>query len=370
MIFRFSVPLFLTFICLTFVIRTAKATTEWIVNPRFENISGEETVFNRAQLQSSLSVQTSTVKLYTDIFAELDRTPKEQKQWRRGHDQLNLQEFYLEFVGDSIFLKIGKQATRWSESWILPSLDVWTARKYERLFVDPVPQQLSHSSGAVFTYVKPLWSIDIAAMGDVPQDTYPEPFPKKIEIEKTDAINPGARLKFETFGLQSTLVAARALQINTFGYAVNYAFNNWVAKAEVGQSIDDRIDSAIIQDIQFATLGTDIFWGNLTMTPQVTAFKRHESTLEPDDQAIAFISFQYAADAHELQLQSFTNTTYSSDFWSAQYTYTHQQNLSLTALAQNYNGDVGSLTGLVKDQTGGFLFGLRIQYIADLLKGD
>ena len=365
MILRFSVLLFLTFAA-----NTVKATTEWIFNPRFENISGEETVFNRAQLQSSLSVQTSTLKLYTDIFAELDRTPNEQKLWRRGHDQLNLQEFYLEFVGDSIFLKLGKQATRWSESWILPSLDVWTARKYERLFVDPVPQQLSHSSGAVFTYVKPLWSIDIAAMGDVPQDTYPEPFPEKIEIEKTDAINPGARLKFETFGLQSTLIAARALQINTFGYAMNYAFDNWVMKAEVGQSTDDRTDSVIIQDIQFATLGTDIFWGNLTMTPQVTAFKRHESTLEPDDQAIAFISFQYTEDEHELQLQGFTNTTYSSDFWSAQYTYTHQQNLSLTALAQNYDGDVGTFTGLVKDQTGGFLFGLRIQYITDLLKGD
>ncbi len=365
MILRFSVLLFLTFASLS-----AKATTEWIFNPRFENISGEETVFNRAQLQSSLSVQTSSVKFYTDIFAELDRTPKAQKQWRRGHDQLSLQEFYLEFVGDSIFLKIGKQATRWSESWILPSLDVWTARKYERLFVDPIPQQLSHSSGAVFTYVKPLWSIDIAAMGNVPQDTYPEPFPKKIEIEKTDAINPGARLKFETFGLQSTFVAARTLQVNTFGYAANYAFDSWVVKTEVGQSIDDRIDSAVIQNLQFATLGTDIFWGNLTVTPQVTAFKRHESTLEPDDQAIAFISFQYNKDEHELQLQGFTNTTYSNDFWSAQYTYTHQQNLSLAALAQNYDGEVGSLTGTTKDQTGGFLFGLRIQYIADLLKGD
>ena len=147
-------------------VASVATAADFVFNPRYEvirqNEPGKEILIHRTLITSHFLAQSSRAKFYIDGFGEYEGAPSSQREWRRQENRAYLQEAYVEFKGDIFFMKIGQQALRWSDSWILPSLDVWTARRYERLFVDPLPQQLSHSAGAVFTIAQEKWSADLA----------------------------------------------------------------------------------------------------------------------------------------------------------------------------------------------------------------
>ncbi len=349
---------------------------DFIFNPRYEvirqNEPGKEILIHRTLIQSHFLAQSSRAKFYIDGFGEYEGAPSSQREWRRQENRAYLQEAYVEFTGDIFFMKIGQQALRWSDSWIIPSLDVWTARRYERIFVDPLPQQLSHSAGAVFTMAQEEWSADLALMPEAADDSFPKPFHKKLTVQEKEPLNMGLRTKFEVSGFQSTLVAARVLRKNTFGYAASYAFEEFVPKFEIGITQNEQKDDALVRRrLSFASLGADIFIGQLTLTPQVTAFDGLNPYLDENDaQALSYLSCLYTSGRHEWQWQSFTNSIYKSSFWGGLYTYTIQQKWSLSALVQNYSGFPESLLGKIQTETGGFLVGFRAQFTTVFFKKD
>ncbi len=352
-----------TWILLILVQVNSAWAIDFNINPRYDLISGKEISFNRTLLQTDLSLQTQKFKFFADGFADADFAPEEQKTWRRSKNAAYLQELYGEYAGNSIYFKLGRQANRWSDSWITPSLDVWTARRYERLFIDPLPFQLAHSTGAVFTFVGSTWSMDLAAMWEVPQDTYPAPYPILEKIAEEEAVNPGMRIKMALGGIQSSFVAARALRQNTFGFSANYAFEKFVPKIEVGGTINEQKNDALLsRRSAFSTFGLDIFWDQWTITPQVTGFSNENLSSPDSSQLVGYLSATYSRGRHEFQWQNFSNKDYTNVFYSATYTYTWLRNWGLTLLLQNYHGENFNYASIIEQNTGGTLFGFRFQY--------
>ena len=353
---------------LIFLIESQSLALDVNFNPRYDLISGNEILFSRGLMQTDISFQSRRFKFFMDGFGEADFAPEEQKIWRRSKNAFYLQELYGEFSGDMIYFKIGRQATRWSDSWVSPSLDIWTGRRYERLFIDPLSMQLAHSTGGLLSIVGSSWSVDLAAMWDVAQDTFPEPYPNPQEVAEKESVNPGLRAKLALGGIQSSFVAARTLRKNTFGMSVNYAFEKIVPKIEVGGTINEQKDATLkSRRMAFSTFGMDIFWDQWTLTPQFTGYSNEDLTSYDSSQFIGYMSATYSNGQHEFQWQNFSNKDYTSTFYSAAYTYALKQNWSFSALIQNYQGTGLNLSSLVEQQTGGTLVGVRVQYNGSLI---
>ena len=340
------------------------AQASLLFNPRYDLVTNDNIHMNRLILSSQLDFQIKSFRFYSDFFAEQNFNDPEFYEWRTVRSKGYLQELYVEYSTASLFLKVGRQANRWSDSWIIPSLDVWTARKYERLFIDPLSFQLTHSTGASLSISKERWQLDLVAVIEAAEDSFPAILPQS-QSEKED-INPGVRFKFDVKGLQNSFVAARSLKKNIVGYGLNYAFENWVPKIEMGYRENEQKSSLIYRkESSFASIGTDIFVGQLTMTPQFVLFTEDNN---PEDitQGMHYFSLLYNAGKNEIQLQEFGNTYYKDYFYSAQYTRTIKKKFSIGILYQNYNGGLGTLNWLVQDRVKGDLYGVRFQFFSDI----
>lgn len=333
--------------------------------PRVDLVQGtEETLIARGLLKSSLTAEKGSFKLYLDGFGEGDTASKEMIEFRRSPAKGYLQEAYIEFKQDIFFLKLGKQSARWSESWIVPSLDVWTSRRYNRLFVDPLPEQLVHSSGVVGSVVKSNWQMDLAVMFEKSEDVFPEPLPEKMEVLEKELVHPGVRFKVQHAGFDFGLIAARALSKNTIGVQGNYAFDQWVPKFEAGMITNEQKDSLIeSKNLTFATIGTDIFLGDWVIAPQLTNYKGDNPyDPNPETEYLAYLSITWTTDKHELQAQGYTNTVVADAFGGILYSYHLWQKATLGFYGQTYQGDGLNFTSLTQDRVGDTIYGVRFQW--------
>lgn len=338
---------------------------DWNGLLRYDQIqSREQTASTRLLIQSDLLLKYDKFQFYIDGFAETDGAEEFRKDWRRFKDNAYLREAYGEFQSDALFVRIGQQSARWSDSWILPSLDVWTSRRFERLFWEPLSFQLSHSSGFFISYAKPKWSVDAALVWDPSRDTYPEPFPQYSEEKRSQSFNGGIRLKVDLAGLQSNWVAAQSFDQQTVGLGLNYAFDYWVPKMEMGTTYNSKDDNLIEnRNLNFASLGFDFFYNSWTLTPQTTYYENENPYLITDPKTLYYLMIQYDSNSHQFQIQGFMDDTESSNYGSMEYTYKMNSGWSLTGFLQNYYGfDPLSLSTQVYNEFGGTFVGTRIQY--------
>jgi hypothetical protein len=338
---------------------------EWNGLLRYDQIQSRElTASTRLLLQSDLLFKFEKFQFYLDGFAEADGADTPQRNWRRYQDNAYLREAYGEFQSGALFIRIGRQSARWSDSWILPSLDVWTSRRFERLFWEPLSFQLSHSSGFFISYARPKWSLDAALVWDPSRDTYPEPFPKYTEEKRSEGINGGLRLKLDLAGVQSNWVLAQSFDQQTLGFGLNYAFDHWVPKMEIGTTYNNKNDDLIEnRNLNFASLGLDFFYNSWTLTPQMTYFENENPYFVTDPQTLYYLLVQYDSNYHQFQIQGFINDTESSNYGSMEYTYKMNSKWSLTGFLQNYYGfDPLSLSTQVYNEFGGTFVGTKIQY--------
>ncbi|MBK9324542.1 MAG: hypothetical protein IPM97_16630 [Bdellovibrionaceae bacterium] len=340
------------------------AKASLVLNPKYDLVGNRYTYWNRFILSSQADFTAKSFRFYTDIFGEYNINAVEDYSWRTVESKGFLQELYLEYSTDSLYLKLGRQAQRWSDSWVLPSLDIWTARKYERLFIDPLAFQLSHSTGATLSITKSHWQLDLVAFKDVAENTLPVLLPQVKDERET--LNPGARFKFDLYGLQNSFVVARALKKNLVGYGVNYAFESWVPKFEIGHKENEQVSPQIRRENSgFASVGADIFVDRLMISPQFVVFN-DDTDLENNTQGLHYLSLLYTNGAHEIQFMEFTNTFYKDQFYSAKYTITLKRSYSIGVFYQYYDGGIGTLTKFVNDYTNGNLFGLQLNLFTEI----
>ena len=351
-----------TFLFWLLVSNVTLASVQWNLSSRLDSAMSDEPFSSRFLAQSDITVKFQNLNFFVDGFVEMNAVSDPQENWRRFENGGFLREAYGEFTSDIFFLKVGRQSARWSESWILPSLDVWTGRRFERLFWEPLSYQLSHSSGIVGTLVQPKWSLDLALMWDVQRDSFPRPLPRYLEPLESEGVNAGARLKFDLMGLQVALIGAQALDQQTQGLAASYAFEKVVPKFEAGTTYNNRDDDLILnRNLNFASLGVDIFWNDWTLTPQITTFENEDPYRITEPQSLYYMALQYESRRHQVLIQGFQNDVTEDSFVSGEYTYRFAKIWSATVFAQNYYGRTTSLTSIVYDKTGGTFVGFRLQ---------
>lgn len=330
---------------------------------RYEYIRGtEEELAHRAILKSKLNYSLGPFSLYVEGFGEAEGNEDQRVVRRASTFEAYLQEAYFEFKLDSFYLRVGRQALRWSESWTLPSLDVWTGRRYNRLFFDLLQDQLTHPTGISASYARDAWSLDFVGVGDVAPSYYPIPIPEE-KTEKNTSF--GGRVKADVAGFNVSLMSAQVLKKYFNGASVNYAFESMVPKFEIGSVRNGALPAPLNEDLYFGTLGVDLFLGNWIVLPQVSSYQSYSDIGQKENKLTYYLSTQWNPDRHDLQFQFFRNDTDQDMFGSVIYGYNLTDSITVAGFVQNYQGNRG-LYQYYEEITGGWAFGLRLELTGNL----
>jgi hypothetical protein len=361
-------------IFLTLTVFVGPSRADFSIAPRYEYIAGNgDELANRLLIKSKLSANFGYFGIYFDGFGEFDAN-KEEAEIRRSPNRGYLQEGYLEFKKDAIYIRVGRQAMRWSDMWIVPSLDIWTARRWNRLYFDPVSEQLIHSTGLNFSYATQSFSLDLVGIADLAQSTYPEPLPETLDVRIPGETSGGARIQFDVSGFHFSTLGAKQQKKYYYGLAGNYAFDSVVPKFEAGMSHDTTeaepgtvTSTTEQQDQYFGSVGLDLFLGNWVLTPQVTVYDFGDLNQKNNDyRSVYYISGQRKVEPHDFQFMGFVNTTNQDAFWSLTYSYNLTNYFSLSGFVQEYYGEEGTLHWLYRQITGpGLVAGLRLELVGD-----
>lgn len=342
----------LFFICFIF---SGPLRADFLIAPRYEYITGnQEELANRVLIKSKLNANAGYFGLYFEGFAEFENNKVEAENRRSPHRGY-LQEGYVEFKYNSIYLRAGRQALRWSEMWVVPSLDIWTARRWNRLYFDPLSEQLVYPEGVSFSYATQSFSVDLVGVTSLAENTYPEPIEEigQDQQDKSEA-SGGARVQFDLGGFHFSGIGAKLAKKYSYGVGANYAWDSAVPKLEWGGTRDETAEPVTEY---FAAAGVDIFWDTWILTPQITVF---------DSQSIYYLSGQKKTDLHDFQFQGFVNPYNRDSFWSLSYSYNLTKNFSLGGFVQDYYGEAETLHWIYRQITGeGLVAGLRLELIGD-----
>lgn len=348
-------------IFLLFFLISAEARADLTVAPRYEYIQGtEEELANRFIVKTKLNSNVGPFALFVEGFSEFEGN-EDQTFIRRSPSKGYLQEAYVEFKLESFFVRVGRQALRWSESWTVPSLDVWTGRRWNRLFFDPLSEQLTHPTGAFFSYAKDDYSLDLVGIGELAETTYPVPFP---EVKNDKNASFGGRMKWMMGGFGLGVMAAQSQKKNYYGFSGNYAFDEAVPKFEMGSSHDSAATPGVSPDQSFATLGCDVFLGDWILLPQMSLYELN-GLGGKETQTTFYLSLQWNPHRHDIQVQAFQNIKSEDSFIGASYGYNLTDYFTASGFIQNYQGKQG-LYEVYHDITGGLVFGVRFEVTGNL----
>lgn len=348
---------------LVFLLMPAVVKADLTVSPRYEHIRGKQKeLANRILVKAKLNSALGPFVFFAEGFSEYEGN-EDQIFIRRSPARGYLQEAYLEYKMESFFVRVGRQALRWSESWTLPSLDIWTGRRYNRLYFDPLADQLTHSTGASFSYVKGDFSLDLVGIGELAENIYPIPLPE-AEIEKNTSF--GGRAKWSWGGVGFSALAAQVLKRNYYGFAGNYALDVAVPKFELGYSHDTTPDLPVQRDTRFATAGCDLFLGTWVVLPQVSYFEVIRATGGSEFQTSYYVSAQWNPNRHDIQMQVYQNPNAKDVFAGLSYGYNFTDYFTASGFVQNYDGQEG-LYKIYKEITGGPVFGVRFEMTGNLV---
>lgn len=346
---------------LFFFMACSFARADLTVSPRYDYFLGAETeLANRFLVKTQLNAGKGPFSVFIDGFTEFEGN-ESQRTVRRSPPRGYLQEAYFELKMESFFVRVGRQALRWSESWTVPSLDVWTGRRWNRLFLDPFSEQLVHPTGVAFSYAPGNFSLDLVGVGEAAESTFPMP----IHSVKPDSdTGYGIRSQWMWGGLGLSVVGAEAQKKRYYGMSGNYAFDKAVPRFEIGSSHDVSPNQNKNTEQSFSTLGCDIFLDNWILLPQVSAYEVLTAD-QKDIQTTFYLSLQWNPDKHNLQVQSFQNLKAKDSFFGVSYGYNVTDNFSASGFVQNYQGQQG-LYKIYEDITGGMVFGFRLEVTGNL----
>ena len=340
-----------------------KASADLTLTPRLEYVRGEkgdmdERFLFKTQAQYPLG---DYVTFYFDGFGEFEND-REARIVRRSPSRGYLQELYLELKNGAFYLKAGRQALRWSEMWILPSLDVWTGRRYNRLFLDPLSEQMTHPTGILASYALEAVSFDAVWVYQSGEFIFPQPMEEKINLPPREFYG-GGRVKVDIANFGLSALAAKSEYQEIFGGSVNYSFEKVVPKIEAGhfkQKTSYRLSSS--EEDEFVGLGADIFLDSLTIQPQVTYFDfQYPGDTGTDFQSIFYLSGTFQKKKHNIQVQTFFNSATYDFFASFRYAFNLTKHWTIAGYIQHYSTDTLGVMNIYSNLTGGTVGGLLVE---------
>lgn len=328
------------------------------LNPRFEfidSVRGEQA--RRTFLKAQSFVKKGDFGLSAEAFFERDwaaDTSPDAPDLRRSRESAVLQEAYVDYRIGGVFLRAGRQPVRWSQSWALPSLDIFTGRRWNRLFLDPVPEQLIHPDGLLVSFANAAIEAELFQVIQPANNIFPKPLPFE---EREPESQTGVRVKTRLAGFDLALIGhvnhAEPGTEPLVGASLSYALEHGVLKAEAGRRGGRS---------GFVITGVDFFFGDFTFGPQLTWFTDPDFTGGATE-TVAYAPLRYAWGRNAIELQYYRNIEKGDEFASALYSRDLVPELvRITAYAQSYEGAAGRLFGIFKDITGGGVFGLRLDF--------
>lgn len=346
---------------LTSVSAQAKWETSINLNPRFESIAADVPDWaRRGFFKSTLLTRKGDFSFNFEGFLEYDIAqtalePFGKPDLRKARSTGAVQELYADARFGSFFFRAGRQPVRWSQSWTIPSLDVFTGRRWNRLFVDPVPEQLTHPDGVLVSYAGAI-EVDVFHAIQRAENDFPEPLPN---VPRAIRDQTGARVKVRLGGFDFALVGFRSPEEDLYGGSVSYAFESFVIKAEGGVG---RYDTS-----GFGLAGVDYF-GNLgdlqiNFSPQATYYKDPLLT-GPNGDTIYYVPLQLTYGKTSFETQYYASVEARDVFGSVMLTREISDykgaSLKASVFHQSYAGRPGRLFSLYETLTGSSLAGLRI----------
>ena len=362
-----------TFFSSLFVLLLASVSASAALNTsvRAESFAdSNEVLSQRALLKTQANYQAGPYTFYVDAFFEADRLHVEESP-RRSASRGYLQEAYIDLNLENFYFRLGRQALRWSEMWTLPSLDIWSGRRYNRLFVDPLSEQLTHSSGFSATYAGKNMSVDIVVLPELATSTFPRPLPESNEVDDQE-LSYGMRWGFEWQGLQWQWIGARRQLENIGGLSLNYAFERWVAKLELGgidkptSSLSDASDKRSSE--VFVSLGADVFLRDWIFSPQWTSLQTLDRTSDLyGTRDFFYLGLNRNDEKSDLQIQIQIDPQKQDQFGSLYWGFFLKQWWSVGGYVQHYDfAKSGTLLSAVSEAAGrdGLIVGLRTEWTA------
>lgn len=340
------------------------ALAEWNWTPRLENFQSETMNNQRLLIKNTLNVDLNWVRLYAESFAEQNVNSTFAEELRsppKGY----LLEAYMEFHWGDFFVKVGRQAVRWSEMWATPSLDIFTGHRFNRAFLDPLSEQITHSTGLLVSYAGRSFSFDAYSLWQGAETIYPEPFFEKEPVVRS-SIEGGLRGKYDFKGNQFSAVFASLEKSYVYGAGWSYAFENFVPKLEFGERTWENIEDRPFQPtvVDFGSGGMDIFLDRWMLIPQVTiAYDDWNKRVTN----LYYGNISWIGDHNEFALQGSLYDPLLGQFVHLGYTYKPSGLWMLQAFWQNYDGSFDSIYGAYRKSLGSSVVGLRLQMDYDIL---
>jgi hypothetical protein len=302
-------------------------------------------------------------------FAEENLRPLGNPDLRKSRNEADLSELWFDASYQSFGLRVGRQPIRWSQAWTLPSLDILTGRRANRLFFDPLIDQLTHPDAVRLTNTFSIGSHSIAMEVVRVYGSAPTRFAEPLKnLDRVDNHETAAKISTR-FGsldigvLGSLRYEPRIAKDDAIsGIFGSYAFEDFVFKFEGGTSS---------RDASFGTVGTDWFWGNWIFGPQFT-FYNDPFLGTSKSEMLVYVPLRYSGNSwiFELDLmQSFQSPLGTGNpdaiknrFASVRVGRELREGLTLTVAAQDYRGSALSLLGQAESLAGGQVYGLRLEY--------
>ncbi len=338
--------------------------------PRFEVWQGERAVmrevYTRLAFDASKQLGSTLLRARTEGFvsydiAEEDRRPIGNPDLRKSRNESDLNELWFDATFESIGIRVGRQPIRWSQSWTLPSLDIFTGRRSNRLFLDPLIDQLTHPDAVRLTKSIQLAerTIEVEAVRIIQSapNRYAEPIGNQDRIDN-DVFGAKASTRFGSLdiGFVFSSTDKGAAKGSTAGLFGSYAFEKVVAKFEAGEAT---------RNARFAMLGFDWFLDSLMIGPQVTVFT-DPLLSNRDGIALAYLPVLYSENRWTFEfdwLQSFGAPDAARNrFSSLRIGREVAEALILSFAVQDYRGDALGLLGQGERLTGGTIYGMRLEY--------
>jgi hypothetical protein len=376
---RFQIMLLLT-LSTVFTSQTSAAELQLEFVPRLDGWQSGNSLqqeFKRElYLRSALDVMAqSDLTAYrfrfegfvTRDLAEENLRPLGAPDIRKSRDESDLNEAWVDLTHDSLGLRVGRQPIRWSQSWTLPSLDLFSGRRFNRLFLDPLLDQLTHpdairitKSGKIF---EQAFDVDIVRVYKSAPIRFAQPVPNR---EREDLHETALRASTKIGLLDLAIIGSHKLEPRLgkneiiSGLQGSYAFNDVVVKTEVGNS--DR-------DALFLTLGSDWFLDEWFLGPQLTIY-RDALLLAATGEAIAYIPVRYTKEKWTFELdllKGFGSPNSQRDLYSSiRVAYEFTSGFTASVGAQTYRGEAGRLLGQAQNLTEEKTIGFRLEYTGGL----
>lgn len=317
----------------------------------------------RLFLKTQAMVKNDWFSFNTEAFferdlAQADLEPLGSPDLRKSRAYAALQEAYVDARWSSVFLRVGRQPVRWSQSWTLPSLDRFTGRRWNRLFVDPVPEQLTHPDGVLLSYASSEIEAEIFQVVQTAENMFPQPIANTDRMTESQT---GVRVKARLKGVDVQLVLHNRPDETFVGNALSYAFDCCVLRAEAGMSHDER--GFVIAGFDYFGTFAESIGGEINFGPQLTWYQDPLVTGK-DVEAVAYVPIRLAWGKNAIELQGYRNLKVDEDYaallLSRELGEVAKTSFKASLYAQNYDGPVGRLFGMYRELTDGPLYGVRL----------